>query len=318
MNISPRWAYWAVLLAVFGHASSEFFAVLTALPGAVVSVWRFILGGIGLIILALLFSESRNLLEPFKRSAFQLLRLSLIGVTGAYLAFHMALDYASVIQVATLVTTIPIFVGIANLVINKQPFTKVKRLTGVCAVTAIALLITEGALGSLLKGDRSILGILLALCCAALIGYYAIAIKPLIAEYGGLRITALSTMIGGIGLYLCVTVLLGIPLDTGAVFYDDTIVWVALLILAFWNTTVTQYLWIGGLAAAPDITKASYLFFLKPVIAALLAVIFLGEHLTPARSLRAPSGSGTRFWMRWMGLQNLLEWPGTGFCPSTV
>jgi threonine/homoserine efflux transporter RhtA len=50
--------------------------------------------------------------------------------------------------------------------------------------------------------------------------------------------------------------------------------------LAFWNTTITQFLWIGGLAAAPDITRGSYLFFLKPVIAACLAVVFLSQGLT--------------------------------------
>jgi drug/metabolite transporter (DMT)-like permease len=53
-----------------------------------------------------------------------------------------------------------------------------------------------------------------------------------------------------------------------------------LLILAIWNTTITQFLWIGGLAAVPDITRGSYLFFLKPVIAAFLAVVFLSQDLT--------------------------------------
>ena len=37
---------------------------------------------------------------------------------------------------------------------------------------------------------------------------------------------------------------------------------------------------VGGLAAAPDMTRASYLFFLKPVIAALLAVILLNDSPT--------------------------------------
>ena len=37
---------------------------------------------------------------------------------------------------------------------------------------------------------------------------------------------------------------------------------------------------IGGLAAVPDITRGSYLFFLKPVIAAVLAVAFLSQQLT--------------------------------------
>ena len=59
----------------------------------------------------------------------------------------------------------------------------------------------------------------------------------------------------------------------------------SLLALAIFNTTITQFLWIGGLAAVPDITRGSYLFFLKPVIAALLAVIILGQVLTVVQTI---------------------------------
>ena len=52
----------------------------------------------------------------------------------------------------------------------------------------------------------------------------------------------------------------------------------SLLTLAVWNTTITQVVWFLGLAAAPDITRASYLFFLKPVIAAGLAIFVLAQY----------------------------------------
>jgi len=50
-----------------------------------------------------------------------------IDIAGA--GDHWSLDYASVPQVATVVSTIPIFVGLANLWLNKQPFTGAKILT---------------------------------------------------------------------------------------------------------------------------------------------------------------------------------------------
>jgi len=59
----------------------------------------------------------------------------------------------------------------------------------------------------------------------------------------------------------------------------------SLLTLGLWNTTVTQVLWIGGLAAAADITRASYLFFLKPVIAAILALAVLAQPITALQML---------------------------------
>ena len=54
----------------------------------------------------------------------------------------------------------------------------------------------------------------------------------------------------------------------------------AIAVLVLYNTTLTQWLWIGGLAAAPDITRGTYLFFLKPVMAAFLATVFLGAQLS--------------------------------------
>jgi len=64
-----------------------------------------------------------------------------------------------------------------------------------------------------------------------------------------------------------------------------------------WNTTITQFLWIGGLAAVPDITRGSYLFFFKPVIAAFLAVVFLSQELTPWQAL-AIAAYAHRYWWK--------------------
>ena len=108
-------AYLAVFLGVCGHASSEFFSVLCRIKGPELSVWRFLLGGFGLVVMALIFPASRNLLEPFREHALRLILLSLLGVALGYLLFHWSLDFATVPQVATIVTTIPIFVGLVNL-----------------------------------------------------------------------------------------------------------------------------------------------------------------------------------------------------------
>ncbi|MDP6290116.1 MAG: hypothetical protein QF586_07840, partial [Arenicellales bacterium] len=59
-------AYSAVFLGVCGHASSEFVAVLSGVSGPEVSVWRFLLGGSGLVLLALLTPATRNLLAPLR------------------------------------------------------------------------------------------------------------------------------------------------------------------------------------------------------------------------------------------------------------
>ncbi|MCH8166905.1 MAG: DMT family transporter [Proteobacteria bacterium] len=309
MNIPVRWAYLAVFIAVFGHASSEFFAVLPGISGPEVSVWRFLIGGAGLVLWALSRADSRDLLTPLREEGWPLVGFTMLGVTLPYLAFHWALDFASVIQVATFVTTMPIWVGLTNLWLNKQPFTMAKIATGGVALLGIALLLTDGALGAL-KGDgNALFGMFLVIVCAAFGSAYAVIIKPVVARHGALRITALTMMMGGVGLWLTVGAAFGVWVDPSTLFARPASAatqginpgwW--LLVLGLWNTTITQLLWFGGLAAAPDITRASYLFFLKPVIAAVLAIFVLSQHPTMLQSLAILVVTGSvlveMFWPR--------------------
>lgn len=273
-------AYLAVFLGVIGHASSEVVAVLTQIKGPELSVWRFLLGGMGLILLSLMFPASRNLIEPFKKVGLKMIGLSFLGVSIGYLLFHWSLDFATVPQVATMVTTIPIFVGLANLWLTKQPFSRMKIVTGCCALLGVALLITDGYLAKLAGSGQSLIGVLMAVGCSATVALYTVAIRPVIAEFGALRITAITMSIGAIGLWLVVGFAWQIWVNPFSLFDRPPEQLASLLTLAIWNTTIAQFFWIGGLAAVPDITRGSYLFFLKPVIAAFLAVMFLGQNIT--------------------------------------
>lgn len=276
----PGLAYLAVFIGVLGHASSEFVAVLSGVSGPEVSSWRFLLGGAGLLLVAMLAVGPAKLAEVWRSEWKQLVPLSLAGVSVAYLLFHWALDYATIIQVATLVTTIPIFVGISNQVINKQPVSAVKWLTGFASVLAVALLISDGYLSKLIDPQSSLIGIIMSVGCAALVAFFSVLIRPTVSRHGALPVTALAMFVGGIGLWLIVGAAFGTwvnPLALPSLPAGEA--W-SLLVIALWNTTLTQYLWIGGLAHAPDITRASFLFFLKPAIAAILAVAILSQPMT--------------------------------------
>ncbi|MDZ7710738.1 MAG: DMT family transporter [Roseovarius sp.] len=277
MNIPEKWAYPAVMIGVAGHASSEFFAKLGGVAGPETSVWRYLLGGFGLILWALWDRDSRDLITPLRREGLNIVWLSLMGVTVTYLFFHWALDYATVIQVATVTTTIPIFVALANWTLNGVHPGAVKMVTGLLAVLGIAVLLTDGALTALAGEAGTLPGVLLATGCAALGSFYAVLIKPVMGRHGGLKIIALTMMIGGIGLWLLVGVAWGRWVNPASIVEKPALAAWSLVILALWNTTLTQLMWFGGLSAAPDITRASYLFFLKPIIAAALAIVILGS-----------------------------------------
>ena len=303
MNIPVRWAYPAVFIGVCGHASSEFFARLTGVAGPEVSVWRYVIGAIGLLLWSLSRPDSRDLLTPLREEWRGLIPLSLLGVSAAYLFFHWALDFASVIQVATLVTTIPIFVGLANLVVNRTPISTVKIVTGALAVIGIAILLTDGYLDVLSEGS-SLQGVLMAIMCAALAAVYSVLAKPMMLRHGGMRITTLAITIGAGGLWFLVGALWGIWVNPLTLFSMPEVAFWSLIVLGIWNTTITQLLWFGGLASAPDMTRASYLFFLKPVIAAILAIVILGDKPTWLQVIAIAVVSGSVlfeiYWQRMM------------------
>ena len=167
---TPWLAYLAVLVAVCGHASSEFVSVLTGLGGPETSVWRFGLGSAGLLLVALALPESRDLLAPLRADGVPIVCMSLLGVSAAYLMFHWSLDFATVPQVATMVTTIPIFVALANLVLNREPISPAKILGGVAALAGVGLLITDGYLAQLAGESGNLFGVRLARGTAASIG----------------------------------------------------------------------------------------------------------------------------------------------------
>lgn len=274
-------AYGAVLLGVFGHASSEFVAVLTALPGPEAAVWRFGLGGFGLVLLALCFPASRDLLTPLRRDGGRLLAISLLGVTFPYIAFHWSLDFATVPQVATLITSIPIFVALLAAAVDRERISPAQMATGVLAMLGVSALLTDGYLAELAGARDNLFGVLLVTISAAGAAAYVVLMRPLAVEYGALRVTAITMATGGVGAWVAVGVFWGRWVDPAAIVSLPQGSAAAILAMALFNTTITQFVWIGGLAALPDVTRGAYLFFLKPVIAAALAVVFLGSLLSP-------------------------------------
>lgn len=273
----PGFAYAAVFVGVIGHATTEFVQVLSGVAGPEFSVWRFALGAVGLVALCLALPGSRDLWTPLKEAFLPIALLSLFGFAIAYLAFHWALDFATVPQVATTVTTIPIFLALINLWRNGEPIGWLKWLTGLAAIIGIALLITDGALSQLEGEGRNLIGVLMALACALFVGGFMIFAKPYFARYGALRMTTLAIVFSAVGLWLGVGLLFGLWVDFSELLHMPGGQVAALLTIGFFNTTITQWFWLGGLAAAPDITRAAYLFFLKPVIAAVLALWILQQ-----------------------------------------
>ncbi len=279
------WAYLCVFIGVTGHASSEFFAVLSGIKGAEVSVWRYFVGSAGLLLVALARPKTRDLITPLREQGLRIVLLSLFGMGLGQLFFHWSLDFATVTQVATMVTTMPIMVVILDHLIHKGPISTPRMISGLGAFGGVVLLLTDGYLGQLGGAGATLPGILLALACAVVGALYMVLVRPVIREYGAIRIITLTFTIGALGLWLVVGAAWGIWVDPTTLFERPPTAYLSLLTLGFWNTTIAMVLWLGGLAAVPDMSRANYLFFFKPVIAAGLAFFILRQDITAIQIL---------------------------------
>ncbi len=274
------WAYVATFFGVFGHATSEFFSKLSGIGGPELSVWRYIVGALSLLIVALCSKKSRDLLKPVKEKPLLVIPLSVFGMAFSQLIFHWSLDFASIVQVATIVTMMPIGVMLVDRLINKTTITTPKVVSGIGAFVGVVLLITDGYMEQLKLGSSGLYGVLLALMCACTASFYLVLVRPVISEYGAIRITALTFILGGIALWITVGIAWGIWVDPMTLFERPGVAYGSILTLGIWNTCIAMILWLWGLASVPDLSRANYLFFLKPVIAAVLAFFIMGNKIT--------------------------------------
>ena len=90
-----------------------------------------------MLVFALVQKESRNLLRPVFKKPFLVIPLAVFGMSMAQLVFHWSLDFASVVQVATIVTTMPILVVVVDRIINKSPVSAPKIVSGIGAFVRV-------------------------------------------------------------------------------------------------------------------------------------------------------------------------------------
>jgi drug/metabolite transporter (DMT)-like permease len=277
----PVWlAYTAAFLGVCSHASSEFFSKLSGLPGVETSVWRFMLGGAALLFVAMLSRETRQLLTPLRQDFWPIVLLSLLGMALAQFIFHWSLDFATAVQVATMVTIMPIGVVFVARIVEGTRITPAKLVSGIGAFLGCMLLLTDGYVAQLGGDGDTFKGVLMALGCAIIGAIYLVLVKPYMQKYGAIRMTTYTFVLGFFALWLLVGTMWGKWVNPLTLTDRPAVETGSILALGIWNTCIGFLLWFWGLSNVPDIGRGNYLFFLKPVIALILAYFLLSETIT--------------------------------------
>jgi drug/metabolite transporter (DMT)-like permease len=218
---------------------------------------------------ALLFARNRVRL---RREDLPMIAASgLSGFFAYQMLFVLGLDRTTAVASAILVSTHPLFSVLFAWVLGQERPTR-RQLIGIgAAFLGVAVFLRAwDALGTATWGD------LLSLGAAAAFGAYGVINRPLTKRYPSRELMAYSLAIGG-GL----VALLGLPevmrQDWGAATGID---WLILLFATVGPVYLAYALWNWAIHRR-GIARTTVYGFAVPVVAAALAIAFLGESLHP-------------------------------------
>jgi len=249
-----------------------------------ITVLRFLIGGAVLLPFALRSMRARG--AQFARSDVGFFAaLGFLFVCVAMSFYQLAVVYAPASVVAVLFSCNPIFITVLAGLLLSEPIRK-NHILALCLESIAVLLIVDP-----LHARLDARGVAFSLGSAALFALYSVLGKKRAARFGGIAITSLCSLFGGAE--LLILLLLGHMRSCAALFTGLGLSLYADVPL-FSNLTGASLPWLLYLGAVntglgfvlhmlamekTDAQTASLVFFLKPMLAPLFALIFLREEI---------------------------------------
>lgn len=249
-----------------------------------ITVLRFLIGGVVLLPFALRAIRERK--ARFTRSDVRFFTaLGFLFVCVAMSFYQLAVVYAPASVVAVLFSCNPIFITLLAGSILSEPIRKNHVLA--LALEAIAVLLIVDPLHARLNAR----GVAFALLSAALFALYSVLGKKRSSRFGGIAVTSLCSLFGGTE--LLILLLIG-HTRGGAAFFSHLGLSIYADVPLFSSLTAASLPWLLYLGAVntglgfvlhmlamekTDAQTASLIFFLKPMLAPLFALVFLREEI---------------------------------------
>lgn len=249
-----------------------------------ITVLRFLIGGA--VLLPFAIGSMRRRGESFKRSDVLFFTgLGFLFVCVAMSFYQLAVVYAPASVVAVLFSCNPIFITIlAGLILSEK--IRKNHILALC-LEAIGVLLIIDPLHALLDAR----GVAFSLASAALFALYGVLGKKRSSRFGGIAVTSFCSLFGGAELMLLL--LLG-HTASGSAFYEriglslyakvpilSSLTGAALPWLLYLGAVNTGLGFVFHMLAMEktDAQTASLIFFLKPILAPLFALVFLREEI---------------------------------------
>lgn len=226
---------------------------------------RFFLGGLILFVILAIKKD----LKIGKREFVTVILIGLINVVISMNLIQLSLYVPGSLAavVAVIFSSNPVFVMIFSAIIDKEKIRLFNVIGLITAFTGIVIVFADEIVLGVGGGLQSPI---LALLSSVFYGLYTVLGRKLSVKMGSLKMNAYSFLAGSI-ILLPLMFSIGVPI----VKFNYSAIW-QVLYLSIVVTGVGYFLYFKGLSIV-GASKGSLTFFFKPVIAANLAIIFLGE-----------------------------------------
>jgi drug/metabolite transporter (DMT)-like permease len=238
-----------------------------------VTAWRFLIGGMVILPFALArLKRDQRTVAP--RDLLMMVLLGVLNVCVSMLFLQFSIFFGKASVSAVLVSSNPLFVSLFAFLLIDERLNRWQILGLVVAVAGIALLIFgEGDLSGA-RYPKLALSIACGLVASLTFGLYTVLTKKSVQKHGNTLTNSVSFLGGSLALF-SYNALAGKPLlldpswkNTGIMLYLGIVV-----------SGISYLLFFEGMKGI-GANRSSMYFFLKPVLASLLAVLLLSEILS--------------------------------------
>lgn len=261
-------------LAILTWSTHEILSKFVHLSPYTLTAWRFFIGG--LVILPFALKALRD--NPQKPRLKDLALMALLGILNvciSMLLLQVSVHYGKASISAVLVSSNPLFVSVFAMLILREKLSLPQILGLIVASVGIILLIFGEVDFGADKYLNLPLSFVYGLGASLSFGLYLVLTKKTVEKHGNVVTNGFSFFFGAIVLFV-INAIIGEPLgfeltlvNAGAMFWFGVII-----------SGLSYVLFFEGAKLLGAGTSSMY-FFLKPVLASLLALIVLSEKLAP-------------------------------------
>jgi drug/metabolite transporter (DMT)-like permease len=224
---------------------------------------RFFIGGFTLLPFVIAKKEKLQ-----KKDWLFFLLLGVLNIFISMGALQLSINQGKASTAAILISSNPIFVMFFSALILKEKATYDKITCIALGIAGISLIIYKGNTG----GD-TVVSLILALLASLTFGLYTVLGKLKSEGVSSITMISISSILGSL-LYIPVLFYYKLPL-----FYIPQASIFKVLYLGIFLSGIAYITYMEALKLLTA-SKGSMVFFLKPVLASILAIVFLGESLS--------------------------------------